>query len=498
MGDDRHREATGKLLHDLAVAYRTDWTASGAAAWLPMITSVMTRNFHYASAVTYVSNGPVPDAISAQLLRSNLDAGLPVVLDIASTTEAHSVVGDGYGYQDGALYIHVNMGWSGRHDAWYNMPDIDTPQIPGATFGVAHYNISPDKRGALLTGRVTDPLGAPVAGASVTATSGGRSFSGTSNAQGIYALWVDGDQTYGVTATSGGHAASIGGVLVPAPRTENFSSSASPYNSKPGNSAGNDIAFAAYTSLAVTGADEVTGGQTSTYTATAGYAFYRDIDCFSFSGSLGNQVETTTLTEKGGVVRTLISQPEFIGYGSDLANPDGTIGGDSPDGLPVAPGWATPVLTVTPDRFSTAVVEDAPVVTTHRRPVGAGSCVADVSSELSLQEIRLGVSPAWELCDRVRLVGGLGALVSYYELEVKTSLFSDGALRYSASSDEDEWEVSCYAGLSIAVGITDWLELSVGAEAIFPSREIRYDDGLVTGKAELSDWVAHAGVSYLF
>ena len=82
-----------------------------------------------------------------------------------------------------------------------------------------------------------------------------------------------------------------------------------------------------------------------------GYAFYRDIDCFSFSGSLGNQIETTTLTEKSGVVRTLISQPEFVGNESDLVNPDGTFGGDTPSGLPIAPGWSTPILTLSPDRF---------------------------------------------------------------------------------------------------------------------------------------------------
>ena len=37
----------------------------------------------------------------------------------------HAVVADGYGYQHTTLYHHLNMGWNGFDDAWYNLPDVN-------------------------------------------------------------------------------------------------------------------------------------------------------------------------------------------------------------------------------------------------------------------------------------------------------------------------------------------------------------------------------------
>ena len=233
-----------------------------------------------------------------------------------------------------------------------------------------------------------------------------------------------------------------------------------------------------------------------------GYAFYRDIDGFEFSGPVGRRVETIKTTEEGGVVRTSFLQPDLDSDSledllADPNDPTGPIGGGSPDIEGSISGYL-PILNVTAGDIATSTVEEAPRHSTSHRAGGASSYSASVSSEISLQEFRLGLTPWCQLCDRVRLVGGLGALVSYSELEVKTSLFSNGARIYSDSSTEDDWDVSCYVGLSVAVELTDWLELSVGAEGVFPSRNIHYDDGLVRGEAELSDWGAHAGVAVVF
>ena len=51
------------------------------------------------------------------------------------------------------------------------------------------YNIYTNGSGQIISGRVTDPTGAPVAGATVTAVrNGGGTYSATTDTNGIYAL----------------------------------------------------------------------------------------------------------------------------------------------------------------------------------------------------------------------------------------------------------------------------------------------------------------------
>ena len=197
------RQAVGKLCYDFGVATRMDWDEEGSGTSGVMHQKAFPEVFGYANAMACFD--PVSQVLAADVIErgilANLDAGCPVAIGI----DGHQAVADGYGYVSGTLYTHVNLGWDGVGDVWYNLPEIEVGEF-GYTSSILDeivYNIFPEKTGELLTGRVLDADGQPVEGAAVTATSGNDMASATSGERGIYALWVEGGKTWTVTAAKG-------------------------------------------------------------------------------------------------------------------------------------------------------------------------------------------------------------------------------------------------------------------------------------------------------
>ena len=152
------RQAIGALLHDAGVAMHMGYTSSESGAW--MGASAMKSIFKYANA----AETPWSDLPGIQVaLKSNLDAGLPVTLAIYNSTSGHEVVADGYGYNDTTLYHHINMGWGGSNDAWYNLPTIDDSFYGFTSVDQAVFNVDPLVTGELLSGRVTKDDGSAMA-----------------------------------------------------------------------------------------------------------------------------------------------------------------------------------------------------------------------------------------------------------------------------------------------------------------------------------------------
>ncbi len=175
-------QAIGALLKDVGVANNMSYTRSSSAAYVS--TDWLTEYFHYANAVTLFCS--LKDVLLAS--RTNLDAGLPVAVSMRTASNiGHLVICDGYGYNFQTLYHHLNMGWGGACDTWYNLPDVDTGYYLFNNLVSCSYNIDPLVAGEIISGRIADAAGHPVAGVTVT-VSGPSTATAVTNARGLFAV----------------------------------------------------------------------------------------------------------------------------------------------------------------------------------------------------------------------------------------------------------------------------------------------------------------------
>lgn len=214
---DVQRQAIGALTHDAGLSVNMKYTAGSSGASHLGATSLVST-FKYTNAREAVNNSNIPSAALYNMINANLDASLPVLLGIFGYDGGHAIVADGYGYNYATLYHHLNLGWAGSDDAWYNLPTIDSnPSFE--TVARCAYNIYPTGTGEIISGRVTDANGNPVSGAAVSAARvGGGVYNSTTNSRGIYALAkVPAASTYSITVTKAGQTFS--------PRTVNTATS---------------------------------------------------------------------------------------------------------------------------------------------------------------------------------------------------------------------------------------------------------------------------------
>ena len=205
------RQAIGALTADAGVSVNMNYTGTvqGRGLIPASASTALVNAFKYSNAKTAFSGSSttsIPAANRNNMINPNLDAGFPTLLGIRGTAGGHAIVCDGYGYNSTTLYHHLNMGWSGSDNAWYNLPIIDTSWT---TFDVQYkviYNVYKTGSGEIISGRVTDSGGAPISGVSLTATGTGGPYTATTNANGIYALpKVASGATFSVTASKAGY-----------------------------------------------------------------------------------------------------------------------------------------------------------------------------------------------------------------------------------------------------------------------------------------------------
>lgn len=208
---DDEREMIGRICFDAGVSMRMRYGFSGdgsSGTYGGYEIEPLKSAFGYASAESYVLVGEsVPADVIESAILANLDAGYPVLLGIGNSDNeniGHAIVADGYGYIGDTLYTHLNMGWSGASDFWYALPNIGTKYNFNVVDSVT-YNIFPTKTGQLVTGRVTDPFGDPVQGATVNATikydHSSETASTVTDENGIYAIFAKAGKSCTVTVS---------------------------------------------------------------------------------------------------------------------------------------------------------------------------------------------------------------------------------------------------------------------------------------------------------
>ncbi len=209
---EAQRQAIGKLTYDVGVSVGMDWRSGGSSSSAFALADRFPAVFGYANAVAAIyMAGTYPYSLTElrKVVEPNCNLRVPMVMSISKGTSGHAVVVDGYGYSGSDYCIHVNLGWAGMGDAWYIPPDIeDFDTISGFVF-----NIFPQETGSIISGRVLDAGGAPIANATVTLKRGSTTVATkTTDAKGIYAF-VAAPNSYVVTATYGAMSADLGVTL---------------------------------------------------------------------------------------------------------------------------------------------------------------------------------------------------------------------------------------------------------------------------------------------
>ncbi len=178
------RQAIGALCFDAGISVNMSYTAAQSSASLATADISLVSEFTYSNSIH--GSGPTLPAL-IDMINPNLDYSHPAILGLQGTQPEHAVVVDGYGYIDSIPYHHLNMGWEGLHDAWYNFY-ADMPEGYTSVFETV-YNIFVTDGEEIISGRVTDAFGSPLAGETVTAKrNGGGLYQAVTNARGIYAI----------------------------------------------------------------------------------------------------------------------------------------------------------------------------------------------------------------------------------------------------------------------------------------------------------------------
>ena len=171
------RQAIGALCYDAGIAVGMSYERTGSGAFASDTGEALVNTFGYSNAI--LGYNPGGDVLSGlkEMINPNLDAKAPVILAILNGSDpnsGHAVVCDGYGYHSSTLYHHLNMGWQGTDDVWYNLPNIDASQNKYTVVFGCIYNIATIGAGEIVSGRVLTPDGRPIANAKVFAEPGGR------------------------------------------------------------------------------------------------------------------------------------------------------------------------------------------------------------------------------------------------------------------------------------------------------------------------------------
>ncbi|MFZ5452860.1 MAG: C10 family peptidase [Thermodesulfobacteriota bacterium] len=209
------RAAIGALTADAGVSVNMSYTSGGSGANTLSAADALKNTFGYANAIKGYNSGlNLPETNRNAMVNPNLHAGYPVLFGICYydgyyTYNGHAIVCDGYGYNSSTMYHHLNMGWSGSQDLWYNLPNIGT----GYSFNSVYkcvYNVYPTGSGEIIAGRVTQDDGVtPISGVTVSATAGGSTYNALAptTSTGVYAIpKVPSSTTFTVTASKAGYA----------------------------------------------------------------------------------------------------------------------------------------------------------------------------------------------------------------------------------------------------------------------------------------------------
>jgi len=140
--EDYKIDEVALLLKDLAIANSAKYgTFEEGGTGASLNEEVLIYNFKYSKDIKSAVLGDISKDEFFSIIKSQIDKRLPVLISFPG----HMTVADGYQDDDTGNYIHINMGWGGQDDNYYNLDEI--VQTTNYTFQTDSlrmiYNIKP-------------------------------------------------------------------------------------------------------------------------------------------------------------------------------------------------------------------------------------------------------------------------------------------------------------------------------------------------------------------
>lgn len=122
------RQQAGLLTYHCGVAVDMNYAAGGSGAQVTKVASAL-QNYFRSYGVYVANSGDFYDRLYDNMLKHR-----PAEIGIRNDSFGHAVVVDGVRNDTGGTkYYHLNMGWGGVDDAWYDLP-VFTATNAGYTF----------------------------------------------------------------------------------------------------------------------------------------------------------------------------------------------------------------------------------------------------------------------------------------------------------------------------------------------------------------------------
>lgn len=117
-------EAVARLMYDAAVSVNMQFTPNESGAFTFDAAKALDKNFDY--DVRYLSRELVNNEHFVSAVKEELASGNPILMTGASDAGGHAWVLDGY---DENGFIHVNWGWGGMSNGYFELDFMDPPSL---------------------------------------------------------------------------------------------------------------------------------------------------------------------------------------------------------------------------------------------------------------------------------------------------------------------------------------------------------------------------------
>jgi hypothetical protein len=118
--------AVAELQYHCGIAVNMGYSPNGSGAFSHNVPAAMFNYFGYSTTINYTQRQAHPFATWVSMLKAQHDANYPVYYSGSGPDGGHAWVCDGYEEQSGETFFHMNWGWGGWLNAFFNLNSLNT------------------------------------------------------------------------------------------------------------------------------------------------------------------------------------------------------------------------------------------------------------------------------------------------------------------------------------------------------------------------------------